>query len=296
MEQINEIFFGEHGLTSTSADHLANIAQEIITCHEEKLKNMSFITTKVDIIGSPAYSEKMVNIGYDEIFLQQIPNLLEEMIEMNAFCAWIREAIKAKNSELKKLDEMDAEEWCKKSGIEFYKEPERPKVLCASDIIARMNIKERNEYYQLEAAAATIGKCIHKDGTLSKARNELQCKLVKPINTDGAGREMLIYSHSPSVGMSQVENLFFELQKWHRSNEQKLNKIKFSIKKLVEEENLKNMQEYNVELKKAKSNMMAQLATFNEWQIKERTRLSNLKIVIPNNLQSTYDKLTLLEK
>ena len=35
MELINEIFFGEHGLTSTSATHLANIAQETIVSHEE---------------------------------------------------------------------------------------------------------------------------------------------------------------------------------------------------------------------------------------------------------------------
>ena len=28
MKKVNEVFFGEHGLTSTSANHLANIAQE----------------------------------------------------------------------------------------------------------------------------------------------------------------------------------------------------------------------------------------------------------------------------
>ena len=28
MKKVNEVFFGEHGLTSTSANHMANIAQE----------------------------------------------------------------------------------------------------------------------------------------------------------------------------------------------------------------------------------------------------------------------------
>ena len=245
MEPINEIFFGEHGLTSTSATHLANIAQETIVSHEEKLKNLNFVTTKVDIVGSPTHSEKMVNIGYDEAFLGQIRSILEEIAEMNAFCAWVREAVKAKDKELNAIDEMDIDVWCEENGFELAKEPIRPRRIYENDIIAKMNVRERNEYYQLEAIAATIGKCIHKEGPLSSARKELQNKMVKPFSTEGSGHEMLIYSHVPSVEPQKVEDIFFELQKWHRSNEQQLNKIKFDIKKRLEEENLANNQRYN---------------------------------------------------
>lgn len=245
MELINEIFFGEHGLTSTSATHLANIAQETIVSHEEKLKNLNFVTTRVDIVGSPTHSEKMVNIGYDETFLGQIRSVLEEIAEMNAFCAWVREAVKAKDKELKAIDEMDIDVWCEENGFELAKEPMRPRRIYENDIIAKMNVKERNEYYQLEAIAATIGKCIHNEGPLAGARKELQNKIVKPFSTEGSGQEMLIYSHTPSVEPQKVEDMFFELQKWHRSNEQQLNKIKFDIKKRLEEENLANNQKYS---------------------------------------------------
>ena len=51
MNAINEIFFDNHGLTSTSASHLADLAQEIIAGNEAKLKNMTFLTTKVNIVG-----------------------------------------------------------------------------------------------------------------------------------------------------------------------------------------------------------------------------------------------------
>ena len=51
MEKVNEIFFNEHGLTSTSASHLADLAQEVIARNEVKLKNMTFVTSKVDIVG-----------------------------------------------------------------------------------------------------------------------------------------------------------------------------------------------------------------------------------------------------
>lgn len=296
MERINEIFFGEHGLTSTSATHLANIAQETIVSHEEKLRNLNFVTTKVDIVGSPVHSEKTVNIGYDEAFLGQIKSVLEEIAEMNAFCAWVREAVKAKDKELKAIDEMAIDIWCEKNGFELAEEPIRPGRIYENDIIAKMNIKERNEYYQLEAIAATIGKCIHNEGPLSSARKELQNKVVKPFSTEGSGQEMLIYSHKPSVEPQKVEDIFFELQKWHRSNEQQLNKIKFDIKKRVEEEYLAINQKYNAEVKDAHRKISAQISAFNEWQIKERTKLSKLKIIIPNGLQDTYDKLSRLEK
>ena len=296
MELINEIFFGEHGLTSTSATHLANIAQETIVSHEEKLKNLNFVTTRVDIVGSPTHSEKMVNIGYDETFLGQIRSVLEEIAEMNAFCAWVREAVKAKDKELKAIDEMDIDVWCEENGFELAKEPMRPRRIYENDIIAKMNVKERNEYYQLEAIAATIGKCIHNEGPLAGARKELQNKMVKPFSTEGSGQEMLIYSHTPSVEPQKVEDIFFELQKWHRSNEQQLNKIKFDIKKRLEEENLANNQKYNTEVKDAHQEISAQISAFNKWQIEERTRLSRLKVIIPNSLQGTYDKLSRLEE
>lgn len=101
MERINEIFFSNHGLTSTSAAHLADLAQELIAGNEAKLKNLNFVTTKVDIVGSTSDSGKTINIGYDESMLAQVRPLLEEIAIMNAFCAWMREAIKAKEYEIK---------------------------------------------------------------------------------------------------------------------------------------------------------------------------------------------------
>ena len=40
------------------------------------------------------------DIGYDEKMLEQVRPLLEEISSMNAFCAWMREAVKAKDKEL----------------------------------------------------------------------------------------------------------------------------------------------------------------------------------------------------
>lgn len=43
---------------------------------------MSFITTKVDIVGSFCESEKTVSLGYDEKSLSEVKGLLEEIAEI----------------------------------------------------------------------------------------------------------------------------------------------------------------------------------------------------------------------
>ena len=85
MEKVSEVFFSEHGLTSTSASHLADLAQEVMAENEAKLKNMTFVTTKVDIVGSTSESGKTVCVGYDEDMLSLVRPLLKDLVSMNTF-------------------------------------------------------------------------------------------------------------------------------------------------------------------------------------------------------------------
>lgn len=185
MEKVNEVFFSEKGLTSTSASHLADLAQKTVLGNEAKLKNMSFITTKVDIVGSLSESGKTVSLGYDEKGLSEVKGLLEEIAEMNAFCAWMREAIKAKEREIQQINRCSFDEWCQLFGYPVIEKTELPKEIRAEDLIAEMNVKERNRYFTLEAIAATIGKYIHPGGKFSDAREELLTKTMKPYTADG---------------------------------------------------------------------------------------------------------------
>ena len=295
MKKVNEVFFGEHGLTSTSANHLANIAQEKIVSNEAKLRNLNFVTTTVDIVGSPADSGKVINKGYDEAQLGEIRGLLAEIADMNAFCAWIREAIRAKDSELEDVTDMSYEEWLKANNLENER-PVPEDDVTIDDIKAEMNIKERNEYFHLEAIAATIGKYIHKDGIYSAARQELHNRLMKPYSTEGTGKETLIYQHTPSLDQQKVEDLFFDLQKWHRTNEAQLNRIKYNIRQKVAQRNMEKSQQYRSEMEEYNIQFRKLNAQFKEWKIKECERISQLKIVIPQELQTIYDNLCELER
>ena len=118
MEKFDEIYFSDHGLTSTSASHLADIAQEVVAADEAMLRNMTFVTATLDIVGSASLSGKTVNIGYDDTQLGEVRRLLGEIASMNAFCAWMREAIKAKDNEIKRINAMDADDWLRANGEE----------------------------------------------------------------------------------------------------------------------------------------------------------------------------------
>ncbi|WP_235328859.1 hypothetical protein [Bacteroides caecigallinarum] len=159
-----------------------------------------------------------------------------------------------------------------------------------------MNVKERNRYFTLEAIAATIGKYIHPGGKFSDAREELLTKTMKPYTADGTGKDTLIYSHTVSVSQEKVEEVFFELQKIHRQNERKLNRIKFALKRESDRLNLESQQKYKSELEKASLQYKRMFSQYKEWQIKESGRVSKLKIIVPDALQTTYEKLSLLEE
>ena len=188
------------------------------------------------------------------------------------------------------------EEWCTLQGVEILSNPSYPKETTETDIIAQMNIKERNRYLQLEAVAATIGKYIHPGGQFSLAREELQNKIMKPYSTDGNGKDTLIYAHVPSVAPQQVEDVFFELQKWHRQNERELNKMKFAIKKQAEKQTLENTHRFKQEMEREKQNRMTLFTQYKEWQLKEQERIAKLKINVPEALQETYERLNRLEE
>lgn len=79
-------------------------------------------------------------------------------------------------------------------------------------------------------------------------------------------------------------------------NERELNRIKFALKRESDRLNLESQQKYKSELEKASLQYKRIFTQYKEWQIKESDRISKLKIIIPDALQTTYEKLSLLEE
>lgn len=288
MKEINRVFFGEKGITSTSANHLANLAKECMESNRIALEGVGFITSTVRLLNGGEAA--ILTEGRNEQYLSSVPELLKEIAEMNTFCAWMREAIKAKDEELSLIDNANLCDYFE----DLPETPERGIMWNEKDAIATFSIAERMEYYSLEAEAATLGKFIHPDKPFSVARTDMMKRMVQPNKLVGEGVNAMMYHFVPSISSDLVEDYYMQLQQKHRNVEGALNKYKYRIKKLVEEHNLELERKYRDAREVYNMTMQTKGTEFRAWQIEERSKIAALKIVIPEALTKTYEKLKAL--
>ena len=119
---MNNVYFGNEGMTSTTANHYANIAKEMIKRTEKKLYGVKFYQTSISAIGSA--EKQLMSQGSSDISF--IDDALREIAEANSFCAWVREAIKEKEAQQLAVNRKDFNEWLREQGIEIKEEPDYP--------------------------------------------------------------------------------------------------------------------------------------------------------------------------
>ncbi len=293
------VFFkkeGEEGvaLTSTSANHIANLAKEYIQGVETQLNNVCFFNAEVSLVGSTGAS--IIQTGGTPEVLNNLQSLLEGVAQAKSLIAWLREGIKAKENLMKDLQNIGLEGWCNENGLAYPEAPSRGHVLTEVEYYASLPIKERNRYYQLETEAAVFGKYIHPNGHLSDARKELKDKLQHPHEVDGKGRDALIYTYTPTVNVAEVDNVFFELQKKHREVQAQLNAMKYSCEQAINESTSKVNTEYMVASQKYQARLKEILGAFKTWNDEKFQEYSKLKIVVPNSLLGIYNTINSLGK
>lgn len=294
------VFFkkeGEEGvaLTSTSANHIANLAKEYIQGVETQLNNVCFFNVEVALVGST--SKNIIQTGRTSEVLAKLQSMLEGVAQAKSLIAWLREGIKAKENLLMKgLLNISFEDWCEEYEVVKPVAPNRGHVLTEAEYYASLPIKERNRYYQLETEAAVLGKYIHPDGHLSNARKELKDKLQHPHEVDGKGRDALIYTYTPTVFIVEVDNVFFELQKKHREIQAQLNAMKYSCEQAINESINKVNTEYMAASQKYQAELEGVLGAFKTWKDEKSQEYSKLKIVIPNSLLGIYNTINSLGK
>ena len=169
--------------------------------------------------------------------------------------------------------------------------PTGEEYLSEQDIINSWTVKEQEEYLSLETLCAVIGKYIHPNGPLSKAKTELSIKLNNPVRTENSGRDTIIRRYYTEASEEDVNVLFFTLQKRHREYPAQLNGIKHKIDMTLREDRQKKDEAYKLALeeynKKASELLVADRLTREE----KHKEIESLKIVIPNDLKEIYNKL-----
>jgi hypothetical protein len=183
------------------------------------------------------------------------------------------------------------EDYAKDNNITIPKLPQRETPITEDEVIALFDIKKRNRYYWLEAMAATIGQIIHKNGSFDKARKYYYEKLSHPRNAVGTGNDMIIYTYSPSIGKTEIEDAFYGLQQKHSTYQSELNSIKSEIKSRMTNDEIDKNKKYEDEYQKYSEEYSKIVNQFNTWKAEEQKRIAALKIVIPNAIKSIFDNI-----
>lgn len=279
----DKIFFGESGLTTTSANFCANVAKELYRGLEQELQAIVFYTTTVKLLDSSEVN--LIREGVTTV--SDVKQKLQDIAQLKSLIAWLREAIKAKERLIKEAESTSYEDY----GLEVPERPERAEYITEDDVIGMWSIKQRNRYYYLDTLCATIGQYIHPDGTFAKEREQLQKILHEPHKVSGSGRDTLLYNYTASVAPEDVEDSFMDLQQTYRGYQAELNSLKHQVQEAVQkdvfEKNLKYQTEYNI-YKDVMAAVDAELKT----KVHQATvAAQNLKIIIPDSLKPIYEKI-----
>lgn len=289
-------FFGQQGLTSTSANHYANLAKELVRKTKAWLESLRWYSTNMTIIGST--ESTIVSNGNTYADFESIKTGLKAVAQLNSLIAFFREAIKEKE-ELAKQAQSYTDQAARdalQAEYDKLKKPVRAEYLTEEQAVQSWSIGQQEKYLSLEAEAAVLGKYIHEDGALSRSRIELLDKTNNPIKVNESGRDTLIYKYTPTVEQSVLDKLYFELQAQHRKVQAELNGMKKAIEDQLVEQHTKVDNEYRKALQEynnARSILDDKLKLIVEDENMKRTDLAKevqaLKIVVPDRLKEIFE-------
>ncbi len=290
------IFFSEDGkgLTSTSANHIANLAKEMIQELETSLAELTFYSTTVTLIGAPG--PNVLNQGATDGDVEATIGKLHRIADAKSLIAWLREAIKAHERLLTENSRLTLADFAKEQGIELPEQPKLAPSLTEDEYFASKSMDERCRYYSKETLAATLGKAIHPGGEFAEARKALQTKAQKPNNVEGNGRDTLIYSYTPTVSGEVVEDVYFRLQKQYREAQAQVNSMKSECRKALEESAIAVKTEYTKAMSEWTAERRLVEARHAEYIQRRAKEIADLKIRIPESLQEIYDTVSNLGK
>lgn len=295
---MNNVFFKDGFLTSTEAQNICNVANEVIARLTEHINSVQFYNTSITSIVS---SDNEICAGVGTRSVSWIQDEIITIGKYNSLIAWLKEAIKNKEEALDELSDMRLQKWSEYENYPAPKSPSRKATVTKEDVIRNLEATELNKYFTLQSKAAAIGKFIHETGSISRAKIMLNKVVAEPNKISGAGRDTVIYRYTPSVKADDVDNMFLSLMSEHRNLNAQLNFIKAKAVEEANKQNIANEQEYQ----KARTAYSKEYndwldktedlqSRFNQYIITEKEKISKLKINVPDSLMETYKSIKAL--
>ncbi len=284
------VFFGDSGLTSTSANHIANMAKETYLKLEEGLKNFQYYNENISLINSSDVkaTKKSVDVQFFDDYISKI----EYIGNLKSLIAWLREAIAARDRLKLEVNKYTFDKYVSEFNLEFT-EKNSLKLLTEDEYYGSLSIKERNRYYWLETQVSNIGKYIHDDSILYKCRKGISKIESNPIQVTLNGSDSIITEQTLNPGVSvKIDEMFFKLQNLHRTYQSELNSMKFKCEEAISKSKSAYLQESQRIATQKEFKEQSILADYKVYIKTLSDKILAYKIVIPNHLLETYKTLS----
>lgn len=302
-----EIYFSKNGISSSQANHVANLIKEKNKVVEAELNNTA------------SYREVLTKDGEKFTLKNPIPvdllNLSQKEGELYALSSWFREAIKARDTLLTYYKQCPGTEFGELPKTPVLQIPEKvnistPAKATEADILATFSIKELAEYWTLEAKAAHIGKRIHKGGVVANIREQILANKDSVTSFTVMDGKHYPVTLSKVYDLTEVTEAFDKLQDIHRQYESKLNFYKAKIQNGITELDAKRQSEFKAaqeaENNKYNSELLEYQGVMRQYQeavavqnaANEAARANKLrevsawKIAIPDELLPVYQQFS----
>jgi len=296
----NDIYFGEEGMTSTSANHVSAMANVMVQDIKNRLMGLRLYEKSIRVIGDAEVTVETVNNT-----LPDIAEGVKQICKANALIAWLREAVKERENAQTYIQNMTLDDWMKKQGIEKPTSPVPPTMPrinfqdYATILDTGLTVKEYNRFVELNSALAVYGEMIHEKGLLTRQKSELARIMQNPTEVKESGRDTIITTYKVDVNISaDIDNLYTELQSEYRKLQAEKNGIEAKFSNLAMDYQTRKMDEWKADKAQFDRDCMAvnsQLvgydAQMKEWKKQRLEELAALKIIIPNDLKALYKEL-----
>lgn len=291
---------GTKGLSLSQAQSISNLCNQRAKDIASTIATFNNSEKTLSLDGTKYIETKGNAISSD------IVDLIKEKGRLHAVQAFLMENIKAKDTMLKALTNMQYE-----TGNKYPEYPELEQYTNLPFVTEawgweQLSLADYNEFLEAEAMAAHIGQFIHKDSKLDTLRKELSTiKTLEWITiNEGKKTPLNINVHHTSEQLLAIHN---ELAALHRSYEQKVNYFKAEVKNAVTAENARIakvnsdalgkinnannvlLNEYKVAVATYETTEKEAMQIFEEKRQKDIGKASQLRIVVDARFKETIN-------
>lgn len=289
----DNVFFGESGLTSTSANHIANLAKEFVKSAEAKLSSFNFLTEEVALIGCDKQTK--LAQGMDASVLTSMRQLLDQVVEAKALIAWLREAIKTKDKWIVNLEAIDDNEYERLTGLKLVvKEKPVKERAFVNDPTSFLSVEERADNLIATQLSTLYSEALADGGCLANALMQLHDAELNPIVVNNADK--LITESKPSVSPDAVQSAFSAFNDTLADMNKRCAMVNLQITE-YRQQTQRTESDENSEFEKDNAETVnAFYKARKQYILAEKWRIAHLKIIIPNDLKPIYEKVSNLGK